>query len=75
MLAAVVASTAIVMGSSRVLKGSRLSNPLGIAMINTLAVGSANASNVFVTRRKELIEGINVKNQNGKIEGKSVVAG
>lgn len=44
-------------------------------MINTLAVGSANASNVFVTRRKELIEGINVKNQNGKIEGKSVVAG
>lgn len=75
------ASTSIVLGiqmlfSKRLkgLKGSKLI--LGNTLLNMFAVGTANAMNVVIMRRKEFQEGIPVKNKSGVIQRKlSTTAG
>ena len=60
-------TTAIVLGSrtvfSKALKGLSGNDLLkATTLLNMAALGSANASNVILMRRKEFLEGIPIKN-------------
>jgi hypothetical protein len=56
------------------LKGSKLI--MANTLLNMVAVGTANATNVVMMRQNEIKEGIPVTNKEGTIEyGKSVEAG
>lgn len=79
--AAVTLSASIVLGA-RVLFAKRFQNLKGSKLIlantllNMVAVGTANATNVMLMRQNELVNGISVTNKKGTIEyGKSVEAG
>jgi sideroflexin-5 len=67
---AVGASVSVAVGLNRIIR-----NPLLVRFVPFAAVGSAGALNVFLMRRKELVDGIAVMNDQGEVVGTSQRAG
>ncbi|KAI3641591.1 hypothetical protein MIR68_000379 [Amoeboaphelidium protococcarum] len=69
-LSAVFASVTVAVGLNRVVR-----SPLLSRFVPFVAVASAGALNVFLMRRKELTEGIDIYDDRGNLAGKSQTAG
>jgi tricarboxylate carrier len=67
---AVTASVSVAVGLNKVVRG-----PLLARFVPFVAVATAGALNVFLMRRKELTDGIDVCDEDGRVVGKSTAAG
>lgn len=75
---AVTASVGVALGLTKAVKSLRVSPSLASTLgrlVPFAAVASASSLNVFLMRRKEMTEGINVTDENGNIVGSSTKAG
>eukprot|EP00158_Paraphelidium_tribonemae_P008110 Partr_v1_DN28477_c4_g1_i5_m41139 putative Mitochondrial cation transporter len=76
---AVTASVSVALGLDRLVRSTGLLSPATKAFASRfvpfVAVASAGSINVFLMRRKEIVEGIDVRREDGQVVGKSSIAG